>query len=216
MQQRTVIGLDIGGTSTRGLRADGPAAAPGPELVIGAEASGGSSNVQNVSRDQARQRLAAVLEELGAAELDPAAQRVDVVIGAGGVDTDDDARRLRQLVIEAAGTLAAAQFRIVHDTRLLLAAAGARVEVFDPLVDELPDADGLVVPGGFPEEHAADLAARDDLAVAVRRMVADGAAVHAECAGLLWLLESLGGHRMVTMSFAYCEYLVWMRLEIWS
>lgn len=78
----------------------------------------------------------------------------------------------------------------------LLAAAGARVEVFDPLVDELPDADGLVVPGGFPEEHAADLAARDDLAVAVRRMVADGAAVHAECAGLLWLLESLGGHRM--------------------
>src|SRR5690606_27634105 len=71
----------------------------------------------------------------------------------------------------------------------LLAAAGARVEVFDPLVDDLPDADGLVVPGGFPEEHAADLAARDDLAAAVRAMVADGAAVHAECAGLLWLLE---------------------------
>ena len=82
MQQRTVIGLDIGGTSTRGLRADGPAAAPGPELVIGAEASGGSSNVQNVSRDQARQRLAAVLEELGAPGLDPAAQHLDVVIGA--------------------------------------------------------------------------------------------------------------------------------------
>lgn len=78
----------------------------------------------------------------------------------------------------------------------LLAAAGARVEVFDPLVDDLPDADGLVVPGGFPEEHAADLAARDDLAAAVRAMVADGAAVHAECAGLLWLLESLGGHPM--------------------
>ncbi|MFD5867188.1 cobyrinate a,c-diamide synthase [Corynebacterium sp. NPDC060344] len=78
----------------------------------------------------------------------------------------------------------------------LLAAAGARVEVFDPLVDDLPAADGLVVPGGFPEEHAADLAARDDLAAGVRAMVADGAAVHAECAGLLWLLESLGGHRM--------------------
>ncbi|WP_295624180.1 cobyrinate a,c-diamide synthase [uncultured Corynebacterium sp.] len=78
----------------------------------------------------------------------------------------------------------------------LLAAAGARVEVFDPLVDDLPDAGGLVVPGGFPEEHAADLAARDDLAAAVRAMIADGAAVHAECAGLLWLLESLDGHRM--------------------
>ena len=68
--------------------------------------------------------------------------------------------------------------------------------MFDPLIDDLPDADGLVVPGGFPEEHAADLAARDDLAAAVRALVADGGAVHAECAGLLWLLESLGGHRM--------------------
>ena len=58
MQQRTVIGLDIGGTSTRGLRADGPATAPGAELVVGAEASAGSSNVQNVPRDQARRRLA--------------------------------------------------------------------------------------------------------------------------------------------------------------
>ncbi|MCT1602799.1 ATPase [Kocuria sp. p3-SID1433] len=125
MQQRTVIGLDIGGTSTRGLRADGPATAPGAELVVGAEASAGSSNVQNVPRDQARRRLAAVLGELGAAKLDPTARRVDVVIGAGGVDTDDDARRLEQLVREAAGALSGARFRIVHDTRLLLAAAGA-------------------------------------------------------------------------------------------
>ena len=125
MQQRTVIGMDIGGTSTRGLRADGPASAPGSELALGPEAAEGSSNTQNVSREQARQRLAAVLDALGAAELDPAARRVDVVIGAGGVDTDDDARRLRQLVLEAAGTLTGARFRIVHDTRLLLAAAGA-------------------------------------------------------------------------------------------
>lgn len=47
------------------------------------------------------------------------------VIGAGGVDTGDDARHLRRLVLEAAPGLAAAAFRIVHDTRLLLAAAGA-------------------------------------------------------------------------------------------
>ena len=43
----------------------------------------------------------------------------------------------------------------------LLTAAGARVEVFDPLINDLPDADGLDVPGGSPEEHAADLTARD-------------------------------------------------------
>ena len=78
----------------------------------------------------------------------------------------------------------------------MLAAAGAVVEHFDPLADDLPDADGLVIPGGFPEVHAQELARRDDLAAAVRRMVADGAAVHAECAGLLWLLDELDGHPM--------------------
>lgn len=144
-QRRTVIGLDIGGTSTRGLRADGPATTPGPALGIRAEATGGSSNVQNVSRGRAVEQLAAVLDGLG--PVPTAAQavttvtteqtaqtaqtetvephRVDVVIGAGGVDTDEDARRLRDLVLEAGPGLEGARFRIVHDTRLLLAAAGA-------------------------------------------------------------------------------------------
>ncbi|WP_448850982.1 cobyrinate a,c-diamide synthase [Corynebacterium sp. 335C] len=78
----------------------------------------------------------------------------------------------------------------------MLAAGGADVVTFDPLTDDLPDLDGLVVPGGFPEEHAAALAARADLAAAVREAVAGGAVVHGECAGLLWLLEELDGHRM--------------------
>ncbi len=78
----------------------------------------------------------------------------------------------------------------------MLTAGGADVVSFDPLTDDLPDCDGLVVPGGFPEEHAEALSARDDLAAAVRRAVADGVAVHAECAGLLWLLEELDGRPM--------------------
>lgn len=78
----------------------------------------------------------------------------------------------------------------------LLAAAGARVTVFDPLTEDLPDCDALVIPGGFPEEHAASLAARDDLSAAIRRAAADGMPIHAECAGLLWLLGGLDGHRM--------------------
>ncbi|GAA5056193.1 cobyrinate a,c-diamide synthase [Nocardia callitridis] len=81
--------------------------------------------------------------------------------------------------------------------RELLTAAGAQTLVFDPLRDELPDtAAGLVLPGGFPEEHAEQLAAN----VGLLRAVADGAGrglpVHAECAGLLYLTRSLDGHAM--------------------
>jgi cobyrinic acid a,c-diamide synthase len=80
----------------------------------------------------------------------------------------------------------------------LLAAAGAEVAVVDPVRDEvLPEGvGGLVLPGGFPEEHAAALGANAPLRAAVRELVAAGAPVHAECAGLLYLCESLGGDPM--------------------
>lgn len=80
--------------------------------------------------------------------------------------------------------------------RELLEAAGAQVEVFDPLSDDLPHCDGLVIPGGFPEEHAAELAAREDLSRDLKKAVDGGLSVHGECAGLLWLLDSVDGHRM--------------------
>lgn len=78
----------------------------------------------------------------------------------------------------------------------LLAAAGAEVECFDPLVEDLPVADGYIIPGGFPEEHAEALSARDDVRAGLRRAAQDGALIHGECAGLLWLLEDLENHRM--------------------
>ena len=80
----------------------------------------------------------------------------------------------------------------------LLAAAGADVVVFDPLRDEqLPaDVDGLVIGGGFPEEHAADLSANERLRAQVAALAQAGAPVIAECAGLLYLARSLDGHPM--------------------
>ncbi|GGN70884.1 cobyrinate a,c-diamide synthase [Nocardia rhizosphaerihabitans] len=91
--------------------------------------------------------------------------------------------------------------------RELLIAAGAQVVVFDPLTDELPDGTaGLVLPGGFPEEHAGALSANEKL----RKAVADGAAhnlpVHAECAGLLYLTRSLDGHPMAGVIDADAEF----------
>ena len=77
----------------------------------------------------------------------------------------------------------------------LLAAAGAEVVTFDPLTaEQLPDGtDALVVGGGFPEVHAAQLAANMALREDVRNRAKGGMPVVAECAGLLWLGASLDG-----------------------
>jgi cobyrinic acid a,c-diamide synthase len=80
----------------------------------------------------------------------------------------------------------------------LLAAAGAEPVTVDPLRDTAlpPGTGGLVLPGGFPEEHVADLAANAPLLAAVRELAASGAPVHAECGGLLYLCGSLDGSPM--------------------
>ncbi|MQA14664.1 MAG: cobyrinate a,c-diamide synthase [Pseudonocardiaceae bacterium] len=80
----------------------------------------------------------------------------------------------------------------------LLAAAGARVATVDPLRDETlpPDTAGLVLPGGFPEEHAAELSANAALRAQVAALAASGAPVHAECGGLLYLTRELDGWPM--------------------
>jgi cobyrinic acid a,c-diamide synthase len=84
------------------------------------------------------------------------------------------------------------------ETAELLAAAGAEVAVFDPLADErLPAGTrGLVLGGGFPQVHAAGLAANQPLMAEVTRLARGGAPVLAECAGLLYLGRSLDGAPM--------------------
>ncbi|MEU7220875.1 cobyrinate a,c-diamide synthase [Nocardia iowensis] len=91
--------------------------------------------------------------------------------------------------------------------RELLTAAGAEVVVFDPLRDDLPSGtSGLVLPGGFPEEHAAALAANSALLTAVAEQARCGLPVHAECAGLLYLTRSLDGYPMAGVIDADAEF----------
>ncbi len=91
--------------------------------------------------------------------------------------------------------------------RELLEAAGARVVVFDPMRDEIPTGTaGLVLPGGFPEEHASVLAANDRLLAQVAEQARVGLPVHAECAGLLYLSRSLDGHPMAGVVDATAEF----------
>ena len=75
----------------------------------------------------------------------------------------------------------------------MLSEAGAELVFFSPLVDEhLPEGiDGLYLGGGYPEVHAAALAANLTMAAEVKRAVEDGMAVYAECGGLIYLSDAL-------------------------
>ncbi|MCD2189619.1 cobyrinate a,c-diamide synthase [Actinomycetospora soli] len=114
----------------------------------------------------------------------------DPVLEVGPTD-----RRARRVVAVAGGP--AFTFGYPEHAELLQA-AGGEVVVVDPLRDEaLPERTaGLVLPGGFPEEHLEDLSANVALRSAVEAFATAGGAVHAECGGLLYLGRSLDGSPM--------------------
>ncbi|MFW0796323.1 cobyrinate a,c-diamide synthase [Gordonia sp. CPCC 205515] len=81
--------------------------------------------------------------------------------------------------------------------RELLTAAGADVVGFDPLTDPLPPhTAGVVIGGGFPEEHAEALSANVPLRANLAAHAAAARPIIAECAGLLYLATELDGHPM--------------------
>ncbi|WOL39544.1 cobyrinate a,c-diamide synthase [Pyramidobacter sp. YE332] len=70
--------------------------------------------------------------------------------------------------------------------------AGARLVFFSPLDDkELPDADGLIFGGGFPEMFAARLAANDAMKSELAAAARAGMPIYAECGGYMYLTRSL-------------------------
>lgn len=85
------------------------------------------------------------------------------------------------------------------ETEELLRAAGCDVVTFDPMRDPAlpPGTAGIYLGGGFPEVHAADLTDNDPLRRELHDAVGAGMPTVAECAGLLYLCESLDGAPMV-------------------
>ncbi len=71
--------------------------------------------------------------------------------------------------------------------------AGAEIVAFSPLADEAPDgaADAVYLPGGYPELHAARLAANAAFLGGLRAAAARGAAVYGECGGYMVLGRGL-------------------------
>ncbi|MBI4199515.1 MAG: cobyrinate a,c-diamide synthase [Chloroflexi bacterium] len=73
-----------------------------------------------------------------------------------------------------------------------LACLGAEVVEVNALTDpDLPPLDALYIGGGYPETHAAALAANGAFRASVRREIEAGLPVIAECGGLIYLAEAM-------------------------
>ncbi|NYI66174.1 N-acetylglucosamine kinase [Spelaeicoccus albus] len=103
----TTIGLDIGGTKTHAVLIESD--------VIVREAVAGSANTQSVTRSEAEANLREAYAELGSPDVNL------VCAGSAGVDTDADQQRLIDLIRPS---MRADDAVVVHDTHLILAAAG--------------------------------------------------------------------------------------------
>ncbi|MDY6998255.1 MAG: cobyrinate a,c-diamide synthase [Actinomycetota bacterium] len=126
----------------------------------------------------------AAVDAVAASRVTAPAWTPEVAVPAGG----------RTTVAVAAGK--AFSFNYAEHAELLQA-AGATVVEFDPLRDPLPtDAAALVLPGGFPEQFGPELSANDLVRAQIRELAARGAPVHAECAGLTYLVDDLDGQPM--------------------
>jgi len=86
-----------------------------------------------------------------------------------------------------------AAFRFLYPANLeLLAAMGAQLAFFSPLADtRLPDCDAVWLPGGYPELHAAQLAANIGMLDSLRQAHRAGLPMLAECGGMMALFDTL-------------------------
>ncbi|AQL44204.1 cobyrinic acid a,c-diamide synthase [Halorientalis sp. IM1011] len=104
---------------------------------------------------------------------------------AGGVDTHEGTTDARIAVAEDAA------FCFTYPATLERLRDRAEVVTFAPTAgDDLPDCDGVYLPGGYPELHVSELAASPALDTIGER-ASEGLPILGECGGLMTLSESL-------------------------
>jgi Ni-sirohydrochlorin a,c-diamide synthase len=73
----------------------------------------------------------------------------------------------------------------------ILHSLGAEYIPFSPVHDPLPDADGYIIGGGYPELYACELEANDRMREALKETAEGGTPIYAECGGLMYLTDRM-------------------------
>ncbi|MBR2255543.1 MAG: cobyrinic acid a,c-diamide synthase, partial [Candidatus Methanomethylophilaceae archaeon] len=81
-----------------------------------------------------------------------------------------------------------------EDNLELLRRCGAEIVPFSPIRDaHLPDVDGLIFSGGYPELHSAELSANKGMMEEIRTKIEGGMPCLAECGGFMYLHDRMEG-----------------------
>ena len=84
-----------------------------------------------------------------------------------------------------------------RDNLELLEEMGAELVPFSPISDEkLPDCDGLILGGGYPELYLKQLSGNKSMRKSVKRAIENGLPTIAECGGFMYLTEKIGDFPM--------------------
>ena len=73
----------------------------------------------------------------------------------------------------------------------ILHALGAEYIPFSPIHDRLPEADGYIIGGGYPELFIRELEANTPMREALKEVSGNGVPVYAECGGLMYLAREI-------------------------
>jgi cobyrinic acid a,c-diamide synthase len=73
----------------------------------------------------------------------------------------------------------------------VLLSLGADPVMFSPIHDRLPEADGYIIGGGYPELYARELESNHEMRDAIRTVSKNGTPIYAECGGLMYLTDRI-------------------------
>jgi len=73
----------------------------------------------------------------------------------------------------------------------LIEARGYEISYFSPIHGSLPDADGYILGGGYPEYYGQELSDNQSMMEDLKRVSDEGAPVLAECGGLMYLCREI-------------------------